>query len=91
MFSILFFTKDKYYKELTNVNSQGGEQMLGGSEKSNNLKPGYKELLNKDDPIDKMILKLAKKGELNVGVVWVKGESEETTDDYSYKKPIKNI
>ena len=65
--------------------------MLGGSAKSNNSKPDYKKLLNKDDPIDKMILKLAKKGELTVGVVWVKEESEEFADDYSYKKPIKNI
>ena len=65
--------------------------MLGGSAKNNNSKPNFKKLLNKDDPIDKMILKLAKEGELNVGVVWVKEGSEENTDDYSYKKPIKNI
>jgi hypothetical protein len=63
--------------------------MLGGS--AYNSKPDYKKLLNKDDPIDKAILELAKKGELNVGVVWVDGESEEITDEYSYKKPIKNI
>ena len=54
-------------------------------------KPNFKKLLNKDDPIDKIILELAKKGELNVGVVWVKGEFKENSDDYSYKKPIKNI
>ena len=87
----MIFLKGKYYIVLTNVNSQGGEQLLGGSAKNNNSKPDYKRLLNKDDPIDKMILKLAKEGELNVGVVWVKGESEDYSDDYSYKEPIENI
>ena len=61
--------------------------MLGGPAKNNNSKPDFKQLLNKDDPVDKAILELAKKGELNVGVVWVKEES----DDYSYKEPIENI
>jgi len=65
--------------------------MLEGPAKNNSSKPDFKELLNKDDPIDKAILELAKEGELNVGVVWVKGETEDITDDYSYKKPIKNI
>jgi hypothetical protein len=64
---------------------------LRGPAKNNNSKPDFKQLLNKDDPIDKMILKLAKKGELNVGVVWVKEESEDYSDDYSYKEPIDNI
>jgi hypothetical protein len=62
-------------------------RLSGGSAKSNNPKPNYKRLLDKNNPIDKLILKLAKEGELNVGVVWVKDES----DDYSYKNPIKNI
>ena len=35
---------------------------------------GYKELLDKEDPIDKLILELAGKGELKVGAVAVKGE-----------------
>jgi len=47
--------------------------------------------LNKDDPIDKLILELAKKGELNVGVVWVKENPETYIDEYSFKEPIKNI
>ena len=32
----------------------------------------YKQLLNKKNPLDKQILKLAKKGELKVGIVKVK-------------------
>ena len=64
--------------------------MLRGSAKNNNLKQNYKKLLNKDDPIDKLILELAKKGELNVGVVQVKEGSEDNLDGYSYKKPIEN-
>lgn len=35
---------------------------------------GYKELLDEKDPIDKLILELADKGELKVGTVEVKGE-----------------
>jgi hypothetical protein len=34
----------------------------------------YKELLDEEDPIDKLILELAEKGELKVGTVEVKGE-----------------
>jgi len=34
----------------------------------------YKDLLDKEDPIDKLILELAGKGELKVGAVVVKGE-----------------
>jgi len=42
--------------------------------KNNKQKLTYscKKILNKKDPLDKQILKLAKKGELNVGVVQVK-------------------
>ena len=54
-------------------------------------KPNYKKLLDKDDPIDKLILELAKKGKLNVGVVWVKEEPENYSECYSYKDPIENI
>jgi len=32
-------------------------------------KPNYRKLLNKKDSVDKEILKLAKEGELKVGVV----------------------
>jgi hypothetical protein len=59
-----------------------------GSANNNILKVDYKQLLNKKDPIDKLILELAKSGELNIGVVQLK---EEDSDDYSYKEPIKNI
>jgi len=47
--------------------------------------------LNKDDPIDKLILELSRQGKLNVGVVWVKEEKEDFSDEYSYKAPIENI
>lgn len=30
---------------------------------------GYKKLLDEEDPIDKLILELAEKGELKVGIV----------------------
>jgi hypothetical protein len=69
----------------------GGGELLRGSTRDNNLKQKYKHLLNKDDPIDKLILKLAKKGKLSVGVVQVKDGHEDNSDDYSYKKPIENI
>ena len=55
------------------------------------VKPNFKKLLNKSDPIDKLILELAKKGELNVGVVWVKEDSEIYPEPYSDKNPIENI
>ena len=35
---------------------------------------GYEELLDEEDPIDKLILELAEKGELKVGTVEVKEE-----------------
>lgn len=35
---------------------------------------GYKELLDEENPIDKLILELAEKGELKVGTVEVKEE-----------------
>jgi len=34
---------------------------------------------------------LAKKGELSIGVVRVKEEPINYSDDYSYKEPIQNI
>ena len=34
----------------------------------------YKKLMDEDDPIDKLILELAEKGELKVGIVEVKEE-----------------
>jgi len=47
--------------------------------------------LNKSDPLDKLILELAKKGELNVGVVWVREETEIYPEQYSYKDLITNV
>lgn len=64
---------------------------MEGSTKNNITKPNFKQLLNKKDPIDKLILEMAKNGELKVGVIQLGEESKEFTDDYSYKKPIKNI
>ena len=53
--------------------------------------PDYKKLLNKKDPLDRLILNLAKQGELKVGVVWVKEENEHPSEQYLYKHLHKNI
>ncbi|UCF12946.1 MAG: hypothetical protein JSW06_01485 [Thermoplasmatales archaeon] len=42
--------------------------------KSEEWRLDYKELLDEEDPIDKLILELAEKGELKVGTVEVKEE-----------------
>ena len=81
----------KLYKELTYVNFQDGGFLLWGSADNKSIKPDYKKLLNKRDPIDKIILELAKKGTLSVGVVWVKENLEDYPEGYSYKEPIENI
>ena len=41
---------------------------------SEELGSGYKEVLDEENPIDKLILELAEKGELKVGTVEVKEE-----------------
>lgn len=62
----------KLYKVLTYLNIQGGEFLFRGLAHNIPTKPSYKKLLNKKDPIDKIILELVKKGMLSVGIVMVK-------------------
>ena len=50
--------------------------MKGISSNNQKLPHSYRKLLNKKDPVDKQILKLEKKGELKVGIVWVKEAPE---------------
>ena len=48
-------------------------------------------MLNKNNPLDKAILDLVKKGKLKVGVVKVKEEPSIYSENYSYQEPIENI
>ena len=45
----------------------------------------YKKLLNKKDPLDKQILELTKKGELNIKIVELKEEIKKPSEKYSHK------
>ncbi|UCD13476.1 MAG: hypothetical protein JSW60_07955 [Thermoplasmatales archaeon] len=45
----------------------------------------YKKLMDEDDPIDKLILELAEKGELKVGIVEVKEERWRFLKKYMHK------
>jgi len=56
---------------------------MGGLFSNKTLVPDYKKLLNKKDSLDKLILNLAKQGELKVGVVWIKEENEHSSEQYS--------
>lgn len=46
------------------------------SDNDNTWELEYKKLLNKKDPLDKQILKLAENGELKVNIVCIEEESE---------------
>ena len=58
-----------------------------GSANNKTKKLDYKKLLNKKDPLDKQILKLAKQGKLKIGVVSIKEENEQSSEKHSYKHP----
>ena len=45
----------------------------------------YKKLLNKKDPLDKQILKLTKKGELEIKIVELKEDIKNPSEKYSHK------
>ena len=45
----------------------------------------YKKLLNKKDPIDKQILELTKKGELDIKIVELEEDIKNPSGKYSYK------
>ena len=45
----------------------------------------YKKLLNKKDPLDRQILELSKKGQLNVQVVELKREAGNPSEKYTRK------
>jgi len=57
--------------------------MLKDSKNDKFWESEYKKLLNKKDPLDKMILELAEKGELKVNAVGVKSESGQALEKYS--------
>ncbi len=44
----------------------------------------YKKLLNKKDPLDKQILELTKKGELDINIVELKEEIKKPSEKYSH-------
>ena len=56
-----------------------------GSANNKKLESDYKKLLNKNDPLDKQIIMLAKEGELKISVVPIKAENEYSSEKYSYK------
>ncbi len=45
----------------------------------------YRKLLNKKDPLDKQILELTKKGELDIKIVELKEDIKDPSEKYSYK------
>jgi len=45
----------------------------------------YKKLLNKKDPLDKQILELTKKGELDIKIVDLKEDIINPSEKYSHK------
>jgi len=45
----------------------------------------YKKLLNKKDPLDNQILKLTKKGELEIKIVELKEDIKKPSEKYSHK------
>ena len=45
----------------------------------------YKKVLNKKDPLDKQILELTKKGELNIKIVELKEDIKNPSEKYSKK------
>ena len=77
--------KRHVYKEPTDIKSKGGRNITEESANNKKLGADYKKLLNKKDPIDKQILKLAKQGELKVDVVWMDKEKKHFSEKYSYK------
>ena len=46
----------------------------------------YRKLLNKKDPLDKQILELTKKGELDIKIVELKEDIKNPSEKYSHKK-----
>lgn len=65
--------------------SQGGEMLKMGSANNKTLEQGYEKLLNKNDPLDKQIIKLVKQGRLKVCIVSIGPENEHSSEKYSYK------
>ena len=46
----------------------------------------YRKLLNKKDPLDKQILELKKKGELDIKIVELEEDIKNPSEKYSHKK-----